>query len=90
MDTTGLAEYFCDQGMKGYIDHLAKELSKEIEARMADLQIVDALADSVEDAELLARSARDNDVIIGMIYAAQNAIAGTIDMLQRRQVFAAQ
>ena len=90
MEKNSIADYFADEGEMGHIGFLSKELSKEIDARLADLQIVDELADPVLDASLLEKCRHDNDQIIGTIYSAQSAISEVIDLMRRRPVFAEQ
>lgn len=90
METNNMADYFAAEGEMGHIGYLSGKLAKEIAARFADLQIIDALADPVDDAELIINCQHDNDIIIGMIYSAQAAIEEATEMLLRRPVFAVQ
>ena len=90
MKTNNMADYFAAEGEMGHIGYLSGKLAKEIAVRFADLQIVDELADPTLDAALLEKCGHDNDIIIGMIYSAQAAIAEATEMLLRRPVFAVQ
>ena len=90
MEKISIADHFADEGELGHLSYLSGKLVKELDARLADLRIVDELADPTLDAELLKKCGHDNDIIIGMIYSAQAAIEEATEMLQRRPVFVAQ
>ena len=90
MAKNSIADYFADEGEMGHLSYLSGKLVKEVESRLADLRVVDELADPTVDAELLERCGHDNDIIIGMIYSAQAAIEEATEMIRRRPVFAVQ
>ena len=83
MEKNSIADYFIDEGEIGHLSYLSGELVREIDARLRDLQIVDELADSVLDAELITNCQHNNDIIIGMIYS-----GGCFDGVSFKEAFA--
>ena len=90
MQTANMAEYFRTESEMGHVNYLSDQLEEAMESRFSDLRLLDELADPELDTELLVQCSHDNDVVIGMIYSAQAAIAEATEMIRRRPVFAVQ